>query len=138
MNTDRTLTNEQDIPPKRLWFGFSGAAVAWVIAGLADAIIAWFACMGAEVGSGVFTPVGMRVLLGVITFGLLAVATAGGMISFRNWQRLSEENDLIQAEGRTREQFMALAGILVSTVLGVGILWFSIPIYVLDICARGR
>lgn len=137
MNT-RTNLPEPDVPPKRLWFGFSGAAVAWVIAGLADAWLAWVACMGHEAGSGVFTSTGMRVLLGVITFGLLAVATAGGMISFRNWRRLSEADDILEAEGRARKQFMALVGVFISVSLGVGIIWFSIPIYILGICVRAR
>lgn len=129
---------EPDVPPKRLWFGFSGAAAAWVIAGVVDAALAWIACMGHEAGSGVFTSVGMRVLLGVITFGLLAVATAGGMISFRNWRRLSDENEITEAEGRGRKQFMALVGVFISVSLGLGIIWFAIPIYILGICVRAR
>ena len=127
-----------DVPPKRLWFGFSGAAAAWILAGVADVWLAWVACMGHEVGSGVFTSVGMRIMLGVITFGLLAVATAGGLVSFANWRRLSESHDFIEAEGRGRKQFMALVGVFISVSLGIGIIWFSIPIYILGICVRAR
>ncbi len=130
--------SEPDVPPKRLWFGFSGAAAAWVLAGVVDAALAWIACMGHEAGSGVFTSVGVRVLLGVITFGLLAVATAGGMISFRNWRKLSDESEITEAEGRGRKQFMALVGVFISISLGLGILWFAIPIYILGICVRAR
>jgi hypothetical protein len=137
MNT--TLNHrEPDVPPKRLWFGFSGAVAAWVLAGVVDAALAWIACMGHEAGSGVFTSVGMRILLGVITFGLLAIATAGGMISFRNWQRLSDESEITEAEGRGRKQFMALVGVFISISLGLGIIWFAIPIYILGICVRAR
>jgi len=137
MNT-KANRPESDIPTKRLWFGFSGAALAWIIAGLADAWLAWVACMGHEAGSGVFSSVGMRVLLGVITFGLLAVATVGGLVSFNNWRRLSQSGDFIEAEGRGRQQFMALVGVLISISLGVGIIWFAIPIYILGICVRAR
>jgi hypothetical protein len=137
MNT-RSNPTPAPVSPKRLWFGFSGAAVAWIIAGLVDAWIAWIACMGHEAGSGVFTPAGMRVLLGVVTFGLLAVATAGGLISFRNWRRLSDSHEFVEAEGRGRKQFMALVGVFISVSLGIGIIWFSIPIYVLGICVRAR
>jgi hypothetical protein len=137
MNTRANLP-QADIPPKRLWFGFSGAAVAWIIAGIVDAWLAWVACMGHEAGSGVFTSVGMRVLLGVITFGLLAVATAGGLVSFANWRRLSQSREFMDAEGRGRQQFMALVGVFISVSLGIGILWFSIPIYILGICVRAR
>jgi hypothetical protein len=137
MNTQAKLP-QSDIPPKRLWFGFSGAAVAWILAGIVDAWLAWVACMGHEAGSGVFTSVGMRVLLGVITFGLLAVASAGGLVSFANWRRLSQSREFMDAEGRGRQQFMALVGVFISVSLGIGILWFSIPIYILGICVRAR
>jgi hypothetical protein len=80
----------------------------------------------------------MRVLLGVVTFGLLAIATAGGLISFRNWRRLSESRDFMEAEGRGRKQFMALVGVFISISLGIGIIWFSLPIYILGICVRAR
>jgi hypothetical protein len=129
---------DPDVPAKRLWFGFSGAALAWIIAGLVDVWLAWIACMGHEAGSGIFTSVGMRVLLGVVTFGLLAIATAGGLISFRNWRRLSESRDFMEAEGRGRKQFMALVGVFISISLGIGIIWFSLPIYILGICVRAR
>jgi hypothetical protein len=138
MSTQANLPPPDEISPKRLWFGFSGAAVAWAMAGVLDASLAWFVCMGYEAGNGVFTTVGMRILLGLITFGLLAVAIAGGMISFRNWRKLSEQDRFIEAEGRGRKQFMALAGVFVSVALGFGLIWFSIPVYILSICASGR
>lgn len=137
MNT-RANNPDSDIKPKRLWFGFTGAALSWIIAGLVDVWISWVACMGHEAGSGVFTSVGMRLLLGIVTFGLLAMATAGGLISFRNWRRLSESHSFVEAEGRGRKQFMALVGVLISVALGIGIVWFSIPIYILGICVRAR
>jgi hypothetical protein len=137
MNT-RAHPPESDIPPKRLWFGFSGAAVAWILAGVVDAWLAWVACMGHEAGSGVFSSAGMRVLLGVVTFGLLAVATAGGVVSFNNWRRLSQSGEFMEAEGRGRQQFMALVGVFISISLAIGIVWFSIPIYILGICVRAR
>lgn len=129
---------EPDISPKRLWFGFSSAAAAWIAAGIVDVWLAWVACMGHEAGSGVFSSFGMHVLLGVITFGLLAVATAGGLVSFNNWRRLSQSRDFVEAEGRGRQQFMALVGVFISISLGIGIVWFAIPIYILGICVRAR
>jgi len=127
-----------DISPKRLWFGFSGAAAAWAFAGFLDATLAWFACMGGELDNGPFTPVGMRILLGIITFVLLATAAAGGIISYSNWRKLSQSRDWMHAEGRGRMQYMALCGVIVSVTLGLGIIWFSIPIYILGVCVRAR
>lgn len=136
-HAEKTVVAEP-VSGKRLWFGFVGAAFAWSLAGLLNVLFAWQACMGGETGSFVFTQTGIRVLLGFITFGLLAVAVAAGYISFRNWRRLSRQSDIVAAEGRGREEFMALFGLVVSVSLGVGIVWFALPIYILSICVRGR
>lgn len=126
------------ISPKRLWFGFSAAALAWIVAGLLNVFLAWQACMGGELGSGPFTTIGMRIMLGVITFALLGVAIAAGYIAYHNWRMLSDKPDFISAEGRERREYMGLTGVIVSAWLGVGIMWFSIPIYILGPCVRPR
>lgn len=136
MNT-RVNNPEPAVPEKRLWFGFSGAAFAWILAGFLDTTLAWYCCMGGELGWAVFTTVGMRILLGVITFTLLTIATAGGIVSFNNWRKLSQA-EFLEAEARGRKQFMALVGVFISASLGVGIIWFAIPIYILGVCVRGR
>lgn len=139
MSTPPNRPNSEPVSEKRLWFGFAGAVPAWVIAGLVDVILAWHVCMGKELDvNPIYTPVGMRILLGVITFGGLGVATAGALISFRNWQRLSDKSGFIEAEGRGRKQYMALTGVIISTALAIGIVWFSIPIYLLNLCVRAR
>lgn len=130
--------NPNEVTPKRLWFGVVGSAVAWILAGLLDVLFAWQACMGGEAGSNVFTTTGLRILLGCITFGLLAVAIASGYVAYRNWRTLSDVPELVSAEGRGRSQFLGLSGLIVSSWLTMGIIWFSIPIYILGICVRPR
>ena len=131
-------TRQTVIAPKRLWFGFAAAVAAWSLAGFLNVLFAWQACLGGEAGSGVFTSTWLRVLLGFITFGLLAVAVAAGFVSYRNWQRLSDKSSFVEAEGRGREEFMAMTGVFVSASLGIGIALFAIPIYILGICVRYR
>lgn len=131
-------TSTAPVTRKRLWFGFSAAAIAWTVAGLLNVFLAWQACMGGEAGSFIFTQTGIRIVLGVITFGLLAVSIVGGMISYRNWRSCSEESDLLSAEARGRKEFMGLVGLIISVSLAVGIVWFAIPIYVLGMCVRYR
>lgn len=130
--------NSDQISSKRLWFGFMGAVPAWVLAGLLDFLLAWQACMGGELGSGPFTSSGMELMLGVITFFFLAVAVAGGIVSFGNWRKLSDERHIALAEAPGRQEYMAMAGVIISTILAVGIAWFSVPIYVLGVCVRYR
>jgi hypothetical protein len=126
------------ITPKRLWFGFAGGGVAWALAGIVNALLAWQACMGGEAGSLFFTQTGVRIVFGVITVALLATAAAAGWISYRNWRTLSEKPDLMHAEGRGRQEFMAIFGLVVSVSLGVGIVWFLIPIYIIRMCVRAH
>ena len=132
------ITNSVEITKKRLWYGFATSIAAWIVAGLLNVTLAWQACMGGEQGSWFFTQTGIRIVLGVVTFGLLAVAISSGVVSYRNWRALSERRELLHAEARGREEFMGLCGLIFSTSLAIGILWFSLPIYILGICVRGR
>lgn len=139
MTADRNTTTAVDSPSERqLWFGLVGALFCWVCAGLLNVLFAWQACMGGEAGSFVFTSTGMEILLGFITFGLLAVGIWAGMVSYRNWQRLTHGTDVFHGEGFERKQYMAICGVIVTVTLGVGMMWFSVPIYVLQICTRWR
>lgn len=137
--TDQSYTdNSNPVSSKRLWFGFSGAAAAWVVAGILNVTLAWHACLGGETGEYIFTQTWIRIVLGLITFALLAVAIASGVISFNNWRSLSRQQDFVSAEGRGRKEFMAIFGVVVAVSLGVGIVWFAIPIYLLRMCVRAH
>lgn len=134
VKTQRQVT----VSPGRLWFGFTGAAVAWVVAGIVNVLLAWQACMGGEAGSFFFTQTGVHVVLGIITFLLLALAAAAGLVSFQNWRALSAEPEFVEAEGRGRREFMAIFGVFVSLSLGIGIFWFVLPIYIVRFCVRAH
>jgi hypothetical protein len=138
MKDETQIEEERRVSPKQLWFGFAGAAGAWTLAGLLNVLLAWQACMGGEAGSFIFTQTGLRIVLGVITFALLAVAIVAGLTSYRNWRALSRAPDFIEAEGRSRKEFMAIFGVVVSVSLAMGLIWFAIPIYILGICVRAH
>lgn len=124
--------------PRSLWFGTTAAAIAWVLHGFVCEIISSQACQDGTGNWGPLSPLGVRWLLAGITLGFLAVAVAGGIVSFRNWRHLTESPDLVHAEGRRREQFMALGGIFVSAAFVIGIVWAGIPLIFLDICMKAR
>jgi hypothetical protein len=128
----------ETITPARLWFGFMGGAAAWVLAGILNVVLAWEACVSDNGGSFFFTQTGVRVVLGVITAVMLVLAVSAGIVSFRNWRLLSRQRDFIEAEGRGRQEFMAIFGTFVSACLGVGIVWFLIPIYIVRFCVRAH
>jgi hypothetical protein len=69
---------------------------------------------------------------------LLVTAVWAGGVSFRNWRELSRDGTLADAEGRGREEYMALIGVFVSFTLGIGIVWLGIPLAIIDLCVRAR
>jgi len=80
----------------------------------------------------------MLLLTILITVALFATIVTSGIVSYRNWRRLSADADLESAEGRGREEFMALLGVFVSLTLGFSVLWLALPLFVLDLCVRTR
>ena len=126
------------VPPRRLWFGTVGAAVAWALHGVVCEIISANACQNGAGSLGSLSPLGVRWLLAGITIGFLAIAVASGIISFRNWRHVGSTGDLLHAEGPQREQFMSLIGIFVSVAFVVGIIWAGLPLIFLDICMKAR
>lgn len=126
------------IPPRSLWFGTAGAAVAWALHGVVCEVISAEACRN-NIGSlGLLSPLGVRWLLAAITLAFLAISVAGGIVSFRNWRHVTETRDLMHAEAPQREQFMSLGGIFLSAAFVVGIIWAGLPLIFLDICMKAR
>ena len=112
--------------------------MAWVLAGLINAILAWLACIGGDAGAAFFTPTGIHVVLGIITFFMLALDVAAGIVAFQNWRILSRQDNFVDAEARPRQEFMGLFGVIVSATLGAGIVWFVLPIYIIRMCVRAH
>jgi hypothetical protein len=126
------------LPQASLWFGFAAAPFAWALQGLVGVILSAEACPAGVAGWEILRQPGVRVGLAAITLCLLAVAVSAGVTSFHNWRRLSGQREFAHAEGTAREAFVALGGILISTVFSLGIVWASIPILMLQICERAR
>jgi hypothetical protein len=137
--SEQTHTQPREvISAGRLWFGFAGAAAAWVLAGVLNVLLAGSTCIRdrAELSSSTQTEI--HVVLAIITFLLLVLAVSAGVVSFQNWRTLSRESEFVEAEGRARQEFMAVFGVFVSASLGVGIVWFVLPIYIVRMCVRAH
>lgn len=136
----------QRIPRGRLWFGFAAAALAWLVQGFLSVVISASACQNGAYRWTWISEGGVCVLLAMITLALMAVAVAAGIVSFQNWRGLSEaragaraaRRELIYAEGRRREEFMALGGVFVSTIFIIGIIWGGIPLILINLCRSAR
>src|SRR5271165_4147325 len=128
----------QHVSPGRLWFGFAGSAASWIALGIIDLLITWQACLGKEQYGGAHVEPGVKVLYLMVTLALLVTAVSAGGVSFRNWRELSGGRSLANAEGRGREEYMALIGVFVSFTLGIGIVLLGIPLALIDLCVRAR
>ena len=114
------------------------AAIAWAVQGFTCFLISTQECSDGTGSWGPLSGAGVRILLGCVTAGFLAVAAAAGWISYRNWRTLSERRRLMQAEGIGREDFMALAGVFVGAACVIGLIWAGIPAAFLPACSSFR
>lgn len=126
------------ISQKRLWFGFAAGAAAWVVHGITGYFITWQACQDGDGDWGFLSSLEVRWLLGAITIAALAVAAAGGFLSFANWRRVRERRKLTEAEAPGREEFMALTGVFIGTVFSLGVLWAGLGPVLLDVCVTAK
>ena len=127
------------ISEMRLWFGACAAAAALAVQGFVCFQIAVQACKDGHFGRwGPLSAGGVRGVLGAITVLLLALAIIGGIVSYRNWLAVSEHRHIINAEGRSREAFMALVGVFVTVSCAVGIIWAGMPAAFLNTCVTAR
>ena len=149
MGSDMTVLSNSDGQPevvhdpapihnRRLWFQVAGPGVAWFALGLTDLLITWRACVHEEQFGGPSSHPGARVLYFVMWFLLAGLALLAGTMSYRSWRMLSRVDDLLCSEGRERKEFMSQAGFFISLTLGMGILWLSLPLFLIEMCARAR
>ncbi|HTU48387.1 MAG TPA: hypothetical protein VMF91_25225 [Bryobacteraceae bacterium] len=127
-----------DVRPGKLWFGFTGSAASWIILSVGYVLITWWACVeNGQLGGGAPRP-GIALLYSLAAVLLIGTAFVAGLTSYRNWRQLSTARSLGQAEGRGRPEFMALLGVFVSFTLGIGLIWLTIPLLILNLCVRAR
>lgn len=130
MPVETTVERSPRIPPGKLWFGATGAAIAWALQGFTCFIMAVQACKTGTGTWGPFSPAAVRILLGGVSLAYLAVALLSGWVSYKNWRSLSEERRLMQTEAYGREEYMALAGIFVGLTASLGLVWSGMgPIF---------
>jgi hypothetical protein len=105
---------------------------------MTDILLTWAACLHREQSGAAGRHPGILLLTILMTVVLFATIVASGIVSYRNWRRLSADADLERAEGRGREEFMALLGVFVSLTLGFSVIWLALPLFILDLCVRTR
>lgn len=140
MATDFETRPAYRIPPARLWFAFGGSACAWALQGALSVFIASNACgPGAGTAASILPASTERILLAIVTLGLLLTAGIAALTAFRDWRILAGRRASLQtAEAQGRQEFMSLAGLVVGTLCAVGILWAGLPVIFLIPCMRAH
>jgi len=136
MDANTYPSEPHHLTESRLWYGFTAAPAMWVIQELLGVIISAQNCPANLPGWSEIGGTGIKVLLALISLGLLAIAVSGGIVAYGNWRRLAGSRDPVHADGITREVFMSVGGILVSTAVVAGILWAGLPSLILNQCVR--
>lgn len=126
------------VEPRRLWFGLTAPAFAWVTLGIADTLIEWRMCMryGKPLAAG-GNDLGRALCIGFAVV-LLSTGIIAGVASYRNWRRLTRESKLLDALGTERREFMALMGLFVSLTLGMGMFWLLLTPFIITLCERAK
>jgi len=114
------------------------SALAWIGLGVADMLITWRACLNEEQFGGASFHPGAHALYFVVTGLLFVMAVLTGVSSYRTWRKLSGATTFLDAEGRERSEFMSQAAIFISFTLGFGMIWFFIPLFIIQMCLRTR
>lgn len=136
--SETTVYTPAPVSSRRLWYGVSAAAAAWVVHGLTSFVIADAACSSGRVAPWAgFTRGGLQTILIVLTVVMLAIAISGGVVAWRTWRLLATARfEETQAWGRG--EFMALAGIFISTIFSLAIIWGGLGPILTGLCEATR
>jgi hypothetical protein len=140
MVTATSTLAERERPPVangRLWAGVALAPAAWSIAELLGYFLVARACdrgpAGAVAHAGVAQDV-VAVVLGVI-------AVAGLVIAVGNWKRVRDTGEMEHTGAPPawgRAHFMALGGVIASSLFVLGIVFFALPPLFMNSCNQVR
>jgi hypothetical protein len=114
-----------------LWFGTLAGPAAWIAQVLVSAEVVELTCSPGAGGPRVFG-IGLEAIASAVTIVCLAVTAAAGVVSFRCWRRTRRED---HSTGQ-RARWMALAGMLTSSLSGIVIVQGLAPTLILAGCAR--
>lgn len=137
MNT-QAKNPETGVAGPRLWLGLILSASAFAINGFLGFVIVWRTAYIGHGQLGALSTSGVRSLLAGITAALFAMSVYGGWHSYRNWRSVSQLPTLYRSESPETAEFVSAIGVLCSTLLSIGIVWFCIPLVFLPVFQRAH
>jgi hypothetical protein len=117
-------TAQDRVSERPLWFGLFGGPLAWgAQLLLMYGSVSWFAC-----------DMGWEWLLHIITIVAAVVAVSSILVALRTWQQLDEGFSLSVHGIGSRKGFMAITGVLLSSLCLIGIAFAGVPNVVIGGC----
>ena len=115
----------------RLWAGILLAPLAWSVTELTGYYLSSRECAAGASGRAGITQ-------DLLAIGLGVIAVVGLVIAIANWQRVRETSAIDGPPTESRAHFMALVGVVASTLFVVGIVFFALPPFLINVCAEVR
>ncbi|MEO7986219.1 MAG: hypothetical protein ABI766_06770 [Gemmatimonadales bacterium] len=121
-----------------LWFGLFGAPVVWSIQLVLNYALVTHACFPASNPRA--TPTFDGLWTAVLVAGVVAalIAVAAGVTAWRSWRLTRQEHhggdEALRDAGEGRTRFMAVAGMLLSTIFLFGIVMNALPLFLVPTC----
>ena len=135
---DEILNPRSDAPPARLWFAVLGAPVAWGAQGLIGWIVALGACgHQGDASPPWLSPDGLRGVEILISAVALVIAASALVIGIGAW-RQSGNRIGAPVHAPAPYDFLASIAVLGSMVFLLGIVWATLPIFMLSVCEAVR
>ena len=141
----------------RLWLGVVAAPLAWALTELVGYVIVSRSCERGRDGLHSMAAVRPGVVLTSLAIVMAIVSLGALLLSVASWRTLDsarapddhsariassaetpEDAPAAPLSEWTRARFMAFAGIMVSALCGFGILFWSVPPFLLDVCNQVR
>lgn len=123
---------------RRLWYGVTAATFAWALQGLICWIISEAACRQSHVATlEGMSVAGLQALTVGISVVALAVAISGLAVSWRTWRSLATR-EFVNVQAWGRGEFMAFAGVFVSTMFSIAIIWGGLAPLLTGLCEAVR
>lgn len=123
---------------RRLWYGLAAPIAAWVVEGMASFAFSDYACEQGKPLPPSFSRTTVVTALIVLAAVMLAVAVSAGVVAWRTWRSLSKAPRVSEAEGRGRGEFMSLAGIFISVIFSIAIVWSGLAPMIVGPCTVSR
>ena len=141
----------------RLWLGVIAAPLAWALTELVGYVIVSRSCEFGRDGLHSMAALRPGVVLTSLAIVMALVSLGALLLSVGSWRTLDsarapddhsariassaetpEDAPAAPLSEWTRARFMAFAGIMVSALCGFGILFWSVPPFLLDVCNQVR